>query len=101
MHTVYGLTDPRNKRIMYIGRTINLPSRMAAHLGPGTGLVKSWISELRAISMEPDVVILADKLDAATARQRERLYIASNNTPFNKTSRQPIIAKAYKLTPKY
>lgn len=53
--TIYGLADPRDGRIRYVGRTVNVDARLVAHQGARTENTakRSWIAELRRAGLAP------------------------------------------------
>jgi hypothetical protein len=59
---VYGLVDPRDGQIRYIGITLKSPrSRLRSHLhlgNSGSSAKKDWIRELRERDLKPDVTVL-------------------------------------------
>src|ERR1700744_2829790 len=72
--TVYGLYDPRNGELRYIGQTILSPNRrLSAHMSASNLKANrhstSWLSELKGLGLKPDLKSLAeansrDNLDA-------------------------------------
>lgn len=56
---IYGLIDPTNHRICYIGRTIHLYDRFDAHADEFSESLKGqWMQRLRASGILPTIVIL-------------------------------------------
>ncbi len=57
---VYGLIDPRDKMIHYIGSAINAFERLDGHLSDARDTSKTrWIAELKSLGLRPGVIILA------------------------------------------
>jgi NUMOD3 motif len=79
-HKVYGLRDPRDGRIRYIGKSINPEHRLTVHLyyarrGTCTHALR-WMKGLLNNDLKPDVVILEDEIAEAMIDERERWWIA-------------------------
>ena len=59
---IYGLRDPRDGKIKYVGQTRNPRARYAGHVGvpAGRGLnaKEQWIKDLRDLGTRPELVIL-------------------------------------------
>ncbi len=74
---VYGLKDPRDGLIHYVGQTKHLEQRLAQHLGPdrGHGHKARWIADLRACGLRPEIVILS-QVTRAEINDEECLWIA-------------------------
>lgn len=74
---IYGLVDPRDGRIRYVGKTRNLQGRIRKHLrGIETGKARScWIEELRILGMKPSVTVL-QKTSKDGWKEAERFQIA-------------------------
>lgn len=78
---IYGLRDPRDGAVRYIGRTENLKHRENAHRSTvpqqycrGRAL-QAWISELAAAGLRVDLVVL-EECDAADAKEREGAWLS-------------------------
>lgn len=78
---LYALTDPRDSRVRYIGRTINpLERRLREHLYVGRrGKVKdgrkaAWFDELAAAGLKPGILLL-ETAERATFQAREKALI--------------------------
>lgn len=59
--TIYGLIDPRDELIHYIGLTVDLRKRMVNHLSVKRVVklkVDAWILELRQLGLTPLVTVL-------------------------------------------
>lgn len=55
---VYGLVDPRTHRVRYVGKAKHPRSRLSNHQSCGASLVASWIADLSANGLRPELVIL-------------------------------------------
>jgi hypothetical protein len=54
MYYIYGLFDPRNGQLHYIGRTSNMERRLKQHCRADSNVRKiEWISELNSTWLEP------------------------------------------------
>lgn len=74
--TVYGLTDPRNGEIRYVGQTVQtLPKRLHGHLGKPMSTVGPWIAELKADGLKPLIVALRENVPQPELRSAERAEI--------------------------
>lgn len=63
---VYGLIDPRDGSVRYIGATRNLRQRLTSHRGPtdyGSGETrKAWFSDLRASGRWPFAAVILQEV---------------------------------------
>jgi hypothetical protein len=77
-HYIYGLYDPRDNQIRYVGRTINMKHRYKQHRRPSNsteGKKKvNWVLELKAQSLEP-VMKMLEEVDETNVAERERYHI--------------------------
>jgi hypothetical protein len=52
--TVYGLVDPRNNQVRYVGQTKKtLDQRLKGHYGTASRRVRAWLEELREAGLKP------------------------------------------------
>lgn len=73
---VYGLRDPRDQRIRYVGRTRNLTARVARHIAhPGSLLMRAWLLELRELQLAPEPVVLETVPTPDLASEAEARWI--------------------------
>jgi hypothetical protein len=76
---IYGLTDPRDNLIRYVGKTTDRAKRLRAHLYAArrgrTYRLPKWIRKLEAEGVKPSMVTL-EECDAASVDERERFHIA-------------------------
>jgi len=73
---IYGLVDPRNGEIRYIGKTDNPPERLRGHQKDKKITKKrSWIVSLRRKGLKPVLVIL-QKVSKEKWREAERFQIS-------------------------
>jgi hypothetical protein len=76
--TIYGLVDPRNGHIRYIGQTMKPKTRLAAHCSDVglAGAVKkaAWIKELKEVGMKPQLLEL-ENVPVDEANSCESFYI--------------------------
>lgn len=58
---IYGLYDPRDGRLRYIGKTIHPRTRLAAHCNENGNFHRGmWIKELRSLGLKPTMEILEE-----------------------------------------
>lgn len=78
LYTIYGLVDPRNKAICYVGMTKNLNARLSAHANMFGGNKKlvAWINELLHENLRFEVEEYDHVSDEATAREKEKYWIS-------------------------
>jgi len=73
---IYGLVDPRDKRVRYVGKSLSPTKRLEVHLKDKCNLGKAlWIEELQKHKLKPEIIIL-DKGDEHDWQSRERFWIA-------------------------
>lgn len=54
--TIYSLTDPRIKRVRYVGATGNLKARYAGHCSPSKdSATYEWVMDLRKEGLKPEI----------------------------------------------
>lgn len=76
MTYIYGLFDPRNEELRYIGATKHPSNRLASHICHTQNTHKShWISSLTRIGLKPEMVIL-ENVDENTWKREERWWIS-------------------------
>lgn len=64
--TVYGLVDPRDKQIRYVGATMQtLPARLKGHLSHPATRVWEWLEGLREDGLIPEIIPLRESVPAA------------------------------------
>lgn len=62
---IYGLADPRDRKIHYVGHTINLDQRLAQHITDAAQTTKTtWLTELAVLGLRP-LMIELDVVDYA------------------------------------
>lgn len=74
---IYGLKDPRDDQIHYIGKADDVQKRLVTHLKDrknNAGRV-AWIDELRAAGQEPGIVVLEESIQDEW-REAEIYWIA-------------------------
>ena len=61
---IYGLFDPRDGRVRYIGKTFNLGNRLSSHRGSkGDTPVERWVQRLSVDKVKPGLTILGQPKD--------------------------------------
>lgn len=73
---IYGLVDPRDNEIKYVGRTIDPDYRLDTHVRMAdTGKLKTmWLLELKAFNLEPQMKIL-ETVPRADEQNAERRWV--------------------------
>jgi len=77
---VYGLFDPRDERVRYVGVTTDIEARLCVHRSPDPACgerLGAWLSGLRAESVEPCLRVLEELAPGADVREAEARWIAS------------------------
>jgi hypothetical protein len=79
--SIYGLSDPRNGVLRYVGQTRSIYSRLHYHLHGGLRARRGmptpnelWISELKSAGLTPEIFTI-ETVDAAEAREAEAFWI--------------------------
>ena len=68
---LYALIDPRNRLVMYIGKTCRtLQYRLTMHLCQGSKAVLAWVAELKTSGLKPEIFLI-DKVPLDEWRERE------------------------------
>lgn len=74
---IYGLKDPRDNAIRYIGKSTKPAQRLRAHLKDRTINVQKaeWIDELQKLGLKPELAILQEVTEGHDWREAERDWI--------------------------
>jgi len=74
---IYGLIDPTNHQVSYVGKTNDLYGRWRQHLADATNSPKAqWLQKLQAMELKPTLVVLECLKDEAEHVDAERFWIA-------------------------
>ena len=77
---IYGLFDPRNDELRYVGKSMSGLKRPKGHFYPsqlrGHNKRVNWIKSLQAKGLRPEIVILEEVVNAETLPTLEKLAIA-------------------------
>lgn len=77
--TIYGLVDPRDETIRYVGQTVKpIEARLAGHLAAPAPRVKAWIEELAVDGSLPRIVAIRETVPAAELDRVEREEIRAH-----------------------
>lgn len=82
---IYGLIDPRNNQIRYIGKTVNPKNRLSGHITESRNLNNihyraKWIRKLTRLELKPKITFLkVCSLDEFEKYETEYIKIYSNN----------------------
>lgn len=73
---IYGLVDPRDGNIFYVGSSVNPSARLVAHMNQrwATKNVRNAICELVSVGLNPELRII-EKTTQENRRQREGYWI--------------------------
>lgn len=76
---IYGLSDPRTGRTMYVGQSIDIDYRYRQHCNPtldNTSLTKlSWVMELKGLGLKPVLTVLCECENFRELDEAERRFI--------------------------
>lgn len=80
-HVIYGLIDPRDGQLRYVGKTCSSAAkRLSEHLGHARRgrqrHVYNWLRQLLAASLKPEVEVLETCESAKVLSEVEQFYIA-------------------------
>lgn len=71
---IYGLVDPRDDKVRYVGQTVCIFDR--SHLGDGTKTIKTaWINDLKSQGLKPMKLIIDKCSKDIDPNDLERFYI--------------------------
>lgn len=76
---IYALSDPRTNEIRYVGKTVNMRSRLHGHIYDDEKTHKSaWIKSLKAKGLKPTMEVLESFFDEADSlwQESERWWIS-------------------------
>lgn len=76
-HYIYGLIDPRDRKLRYVGRTDNLEARMRQHKHNRSRITSSkaeWLNALDKVGLIPKFVVL-QHCSELEAEECERKWI--------------------------
>lgn len=81
MITIYGLVDPRDLCLRYVGKSKNPTKRLRSHLKEkGSTRKHRWLDQLRSLGIAPNMVVL-ESCDEANWQDRETRWIAFFKQP--------------------
>lgn len=90
-YKIYGLKDPQDNIIKYVGVSKNVQSRYKQHLYSKKGEKSNWIKSLLELDLRPELVILDTIItnDRNVALNKEKEYIKEyKDTLYNITFTQ-------------
>ena len=78
---IYGLVDPRNRHLRYIGKThkrreLRLREHIEAARAGEVAYVYNWVRQLLAVNIEPEIFVLERVAPASKWQQAERQQIS-------------------------
>ena len=76
---IYGLIDPRDQQLRYVGVTVDIKKRLYHHMYPGRHKGDkpqrmNWIRKLRSLGIKPDIFII-EEADATDWVEKEKFWI--------------------------
>ena len=76
MNSTYGIIDPRNSEIKYIGCTSDPKARLYGHIASHKGKTKvaQWVKELKQQGLKPEMVVLEYGLNHDKGRESESFW---------------------------
>jgi hypothetical protein len=92
MTTIYALLDPRTNGIRYVGRTIDPPGRLRAHVqAPSSAAMAAWVGSLAEDGLAPsmDVLETCEDADADVVETRWIRELAIAGTLLNLAKMSP------------
>jgi len=78
MAHIYGLVDPRNNKVRYVGKTSDLKERLAGHIRDcrkSNTAKNNWIARLLSLGFEPEIVVI-EECEEKDWQERERHWIS-------------------------
>ncbi len=78
---IYALVDPRTREVRYVGQTHDPQARYEGHLRSGSDKLygsesqKEWLDSLKALNLQPEMVILEQVEPSAHVYEREFRWI--------------------------
>ena len=93
-YCVYGLVDPRDQNIYYVGLTSNPRQRLSNHKTSRSG----WISDLRTSGLVPHMIMLESGLSLYAAQSQEEHWIRHYYSLGMPLTNKMGVTKAYSCT---
>ncbi len=79
-HIIYGLVDPRNGELRYVGKSSQGLTRPQSHACPSNLTERThkghWVKSLVDLGLKPDILVLEVRPDANSLNEAECFYIA-------------------------
>lgn len=75
---IYGLIDPRDGVVRYVGKSARPEARLVHHRCSGATSVRAWFAELLALGLTPTLTILSTVQPGEDASLYERIAIGSH-----------------------
>jgi DNA-binding XRE family transcriptional regulator len=73
---IYGLVDPRNDMVCYVGKTTLGLNRPITHLHYSHNeLVRNWVNELNDFNLFPSIYIIEENIELSKLSEREFFWI--------------------------
>lgn len=80
MVTIYGLIDPRNNELKYVGKTVkSLSVRLSAHISESKRDGKSkrdrWVNKLSSLKLRPEIFVI-ETVESDSWKDAEKFWIS-------------------------
>lgn len=78
MAYIYGLVDPRDDKVKYVGKTVELKERFRTHIREcrkSNSPKNFWIAHLLLLGLEPELLVI-EVCEDSKWKERERFWIA-------------------------
>lgn len=81
MYTIYGLEDPLDNKIYYVGMTSQFKKRMYIHCSARDISTADWVKEMKDEGRAPNCLVLENSIkDKSAARDRENYWIGKHHS---------------------
>jgi len=101
---IYGLLDPRDGVVKYVGRTVNLKFRMMGHLNRGVEVPsprRNWILELRSLGLAPKPIVFEEcSRDVSDVREAHWIQVHAGPALLNQHAFSTLRAGETTLMPR-
>jgi hypothetical protein len=102
---VYGLYDPTNGKLRYVGKTLDPEARLSGHLSQPHTRLREWIRSLKTLGLKPEMRILQECESDGSAEEMQWIQASIEggcellNAPGERNGRRPTERGAYNPHP--